>query len=188
MSRGREERVWFENVRDLFNYPKRFWPTRDMTLASQVNALVRAILYSTLVIYAYNRSDRVLLFGMALITLASLGYNGSPFPRSLASLAPTRCRKPTAQNPFMNVLVNEYGSESVDPPCDFRDVQDEARKHFNKGLFRNIEDVYEKQNSQREFIPMPNGGLPPDSKEFANFLYGNMRNCKTFASDCVVAP
>ncbi len=180
------ERVWFQNVRDLFKYPARFWPTRDMPLASQINAMVRCIAYATAIVYLYNRSDRVLFLGLFLIALVSLGYNGTSHTFTLANLAPRRCRRPTEQNPFMNVLVNEYGTPDVDPPCAIDDVKEEVNAQFNKGVFRNIEDVYDRENSQRQFMPMPNGGLPPDSRAFAEFLYGDVRNCKVFASDCVL--
>jgi hypothetical protein len=183
-----DEKVWFKRVRVLFEHPARFWPTRDMTMAAQINAMVRAIVYATLVLYAYNRSDRILFLGLALVALVTLGYNGTNFASSLRNIAPKRCRKPAEGNPFMNTLVHEYGTEDQLPPCNFEDVSQECKKHFNKGLFRNVEDVFEKENSQRQFIPMPNGGVPPDSREFANFLYGNMRSCKTFATDCVMNP
>lgn len=177
-----KERVWFQNVRDLFRYPSRFWPTRDQSPGGQVNAIVRFIVYVTLALYIYNRDDKVIYFALALVIVASLAYNGKPGGR-LSTIAPTRCKRPTKNNPFMNTLVGEYGNIN-DPPCDYEDVKEDVSKHFNHGLPRDIEDVYEKQNSQREFLSMPNGGLPPDSRQFAEFLYGGMRSCKTFPSQC----
>lgn len=176
------ERVWFQNVKELFKYPSRFWPTRDQSPGGQVNAVVRLLMYVTLVTYAYNREDKVLYFGIFLVTLASMAYNGKPGGR-LATIAPTKCRRPSRHNPFMNTLIGEYGKEHT-PPCDYEDVKEDVRKHFNHGLPRDIEDIYEKQNSQREFLSMPNGGLPPDSRQFAEFLYGGMKNCKTFPAHC----
>ena len=177
-----KERIWFQNVKELFRYPSRFWPTKDMSPGGQINALVRFIVYASFAAYAYNRDVKTFYFGLLLITLVSLAYNGKPGGR-LATLSPVKCKKPTRHNPFMNTLLNEYGKDPV-PPCDYETVKEEVREKFNTGLYRNIEDLYERENSQREFITMPNGGLPPDSREFAEFLYGNVKNCKQFPGDC----
>lgn len=181
-SKNVPERVWFQNVRDLFKHPSRFWPTRTQTPGGQVNAMVRFVLYAAIATYAYNRDSKTLYFALAIVTIISLSYDGTPGGR-MSNIAPLRCKRPTAQNPFMNHLVSEYGQEDL-PPCDYDDVKDDVRTHFNKGLPRNIEDLYEKQNSQREFLTMPNGGLPPDSREFAEFLYGGMKSCKEYPSHC----
>lgn len=185
MTMPREE-VWFLNVRDLVRYPSRFWPTRDQTPGGQINALVRLFVYVTVAVYAYNRNPKILYLGLGAITIVSASYTkaaGRDSVAALASLATRgQCRRPTRENPFMNRLLTDpvAGVE----PCEYTGVKKDVQTYFNTGLPRDIEDVYEKMNSQRQFVPMPNGGVPPDSRQFAQFLYGDMRNCKTFASEC----
>ena len=64
-------------------------------------------------------------------------------------------------------------------------AKEDMEKNFNEGLFRNVEDWPNRENSQRQFFTMPTGGNPPDTRAFAEFLYGNAKNCKADSKQCV---
>jgi hypothetical protein len=63
-------------------------------------------------------------------------------------------------------------------------VAKQIRKNFNKGLFRNLDDVYEVENSQRQFVTMPVTTSAPDTIAFAEYLFGNKKTCKEDPSLC----
>lgn len=179
------ERIWYNDVPVLVKNYSSFWPHRDQTPSEQVNSLVRLLIYITVASFAYNWQISTLIIGGAVIALVSLAGRGQDVYK-LAGLDggySTACKKPTKDNPFMNRLATELGKEQP-PPCDPNSVEPQIREYFNAGLPRNIEDIYERQNSQREFYTVVNGGSPPDTTAFAKFLYGTSKNCKTNPLHC----
>ena len=88
-------------------------------------------------------------------------------------------------NPFANFLLTDAADRPARPAaCPYDAVKDEVRRYFNAGLPRNVGDVYEKQNSQRQFYTMPNSRGIPDTAAFAQFLYGTAPGCKVDPSKC----
>lgn len=86
----------------------------------------------------------------------------------------TERTEPTAANPFMNVLMTEY----TDNPLRFvasspTDAKDSAYldTYFDTMFNRNPGDVFQKTQSQREFITMPSTTIPNDQESYMNWLY-----------------
>ena len=97
------------------------------------------------------------------------------------------CRKPTRDNPFMNNNVEDIGKYSpVACNSDDEDVKSQIRESFNDNLFKNMTDLFENKNSERQFytVPVPNG--VPDTIKFANWAYKSKRSCKTNDKDCLL--
>ena len=82
------------------------------------------------------------------------------------------CRKPTSDNPFMNPAVTEFGG---DPPAacnaEDEDIKDNIKVNFNHQLFRDVDELWERENSQRQFYTLPNTGVPNNQKEFAEWCW-----------------
>lgn len=75
------------------------------------------------------------------------------------------CLRPTPMNPFMNILVNEYvDNPNRPPPCSQAedDIKEDTEKYFNYNLYKNVEDVWDKRNSQRQFVTLPGQTIPND--------------------------
>lgn len=106
------------------------------------------------------------------------------FDKNLEYLKNT-CLQPTPANPFMNPTVNDFGVEMPPIACNVDDelIQDKMTDAFNKDLFTDVSDLFERQNSQRQFYSIPSS-LPPDTVEFANWLYSPESTCKINQSKC----
>jgi hypothetical protein len=81
---------------------------------------------------------------------------------------------PTARNPFMNVLVDEYKykpkrakAASVLDPSVKIDLDDFFRTEFA----RDPTDVFGRNQSQRQFITMPSTSIPNVQQSYQNWLY-----------------
>lgn len=81
---------------------------------------------------------------------------------------------PTARNPFMNVLLDEYkynpkraGAAAVNDPALQVTLDDFFRTEFN----RDPTDVFGRSQSQRQFITMPSTSIPNDQESYQNWLY-----------------
>jgi hypothetical protein len=98
------------------------------------------------------------------------------------------CYKSDPNNPFGNATVGALlGDEGKAPACGYDEpgVASQIRKNFNKGLFRNLDDVYEVENSQRQFYTMPVTTSAPDTIAFGEFLFGSKgTTCKEDPSKC----
>jgi hypothetical protein len=81
---------------------------------------------------------------------------------------------PTARNPFMNVLVDEYkynpqrpGAASVTDPA----VRVTLDDFFRVQWAADPTDVFGRSQSQRQFITMPSTGIPNDVDSLQKWLY-----------------
>lgn len=81
---------------------------------------------------------------------------------------------PTARNPFMNVLVDEYkynplrpGAASVTDPS----VRVTLDDFFRVQWTADPTDVFGRSQSQRQFITMPSTSIPNDVESLRNWLY-----------------
>jgi len=81
---------------------------------------------------------------------------------------------PTANNPFMNVLVSDY-KYNVDRPMagavDNPDSKQLLDDFFRTQWFSDPTDVFGKSQNQRQFITMPSTSIPNDRHSFQNWLY-----------------
>ena len=96
------------------------------------------------------------------------------------------CRYPTPDNPFMNPTINDFGIEMPPEACNADDdqIQDKITDAFNDNLFRDVSDVFERQNSQRQYYTVPNSN-PPDTISFAQWLYKPEDICKVDQTKCL---
>ena len=103
--------------------------------------------------------------------------------------------RPTARNPFSNVLVTDYnraaeklpapplGTDSVN-----KQVMTNARQlvqDANPGqpdicdkLFQSVNEQLNFEQSMRPFHSAPSTTIPNDQGAFAEFCYGGMKSCK----------
>jgi hypothetical protein len=97
------------------------------------------------------------------------------------------CRKPTAENPFMNVVFSDYlNEENIPVPCNSPDehINQEMNNYYNSSIYRSVQDVFERDNSQRNFYTAPIKITPESQTEFANWLYKRGPTCKERTSSC----
>ena len=102
------------------------------------------------------------------------------------------CVAPTKDNPFGNVLLSDYTNDpNIPPACDlFGDIDqhgtmDQVEEKFGENLYRNVDDVFGRTNSQRQFYTNPSTTIPNDQSTFARWLYGDAKSCKDNPYDCV---
>lgn len=99
------------------------------------------------------------------------------------------CRRPTSDNPFMNPSAVEFGNGDPPAACNAEDdeIKESINVNFNHQLFRDVDELWERENSQRQFYTMPNTAIPNNQKEFAEWLYKlpASANCKEEGDGCL---
>lgn len=84
-----------------------------------------------------------------------------------------KCTEPTKDNPLMNVNIGDDPNKP--PPCEYTDeIKENINEKFNYNLYRDVDDLFERHNSQRQYFTMPEN----NQKEFAEWLYKAPETCK----------
>lgn len=174
--------AWYDDPRVLANRPLEFFPARGMTPAERLNSMVRFVAYACIGIAIYRNDTQSLLVGAVVIvvisTLMGMGTRGQSkgqgmkWTRGLGERA--ECTRPTPNNPFANVLASEY-MENKPAACRVTTAtMNASQSYFDRGLIREISDVYKNRASDRQFVTMPATGDngTPDTLAFRNYLYG----------------
>lgn len=97
------------------------------------------------------------------------------------------CKRPSNDNPFMNIDLHDFDNKEYVSACNADDdeIHNESVKSFNDKLFMNLDDSFEKTNSQRQFFTTPNTRIPNNQIEFANWLYKSPTTCKEDNEKCL---
>ena len=202
----RNDPFWTENPKILMNRKRiiEFVPTSDMTWKERLNALTRLFLYAGLLLMMYLGKAWPVYLSLAGVMTTLFLFRFGPRPKIPHRNAPTghpttdspnpyvppdqpECIPPTRNNPFMNVLQNEYIDNPTRPPaCDYEEVKDEVERNWNYNLYRDVgEALWDRNNSQRQWFTMPSTTIPNDQGGFANWLYRTGPVCKTDQTACL---
>ena len=89
----------------------------------------------------------------------------------------------------MNPSIIDFGNGESPSACNADDdqIKENINVNFNEDLFRNVDDVWEKENSKRQFYTLPNTSVPNQQVEFAKWLYQipESLSCKTNGINCL---
>lgn len=202
----RNDPFWSENPKILINRTRliEFVPTSDMTWKERLNALARLSIYSALLLMMYLGKSWPLYIGLAGILITLFLFRFGPQPAPVYTDAPDehpttdspnpfipskqpKCIPPTRNNPFMNVMQNEYIDNPTRPPaCDYDQVKDDVEKQWGYNLYQDIDDaIWNRNNSQREWFTMPYTTIPNDQGGFANWCFKTGPVCKTDSTACL---
>ncbi len=97
------------------------------------------------------------------------------------------CRKPTVENPFANIVFSDYlDADKLAEPCnaDEPEISNQMQNLYNSSIYRNLSDVWERENSQRMFYTTPIQTIPNNQTDFANWLYKTGPSCKENTEYC----
>lgn len=185
MSGYQEDDFWVNNPRILIakNRLVEFVPTGDMTTNEQLNAIARFGLYLgvllTIIYRDINMIYITLVIGVLTQFISEHYYvpHGEGFNNSIE----TQFQQPTNNNPFMNVLLTDINKRPErKPAADLSHpiVKAEVEQGFNKGLYRDINNIWDRNNSQRQFYTTPSTTVPNDRDSFMKWCYNVPDGCK----------
>ena len=191
--------IWYKNPRVLVENPLLFLPNRNMTTVQALNASFKLSVYIGIILFCLQKHEKglfVLVVGALLTAFVDHIENVEKSSYNYASNV--NVMKPTTDNPFMNITLDEYSSTKArEVDSGYNDVcENEGRKTeiedaFNDKLHQNTSDIFGKYNSQRQFYTMPVTTIPNKQVEFAKWLYrekgktckeGDQSKCTTFLS------
>ncbi len=192
---------WFTNPGILYekDYLFEIFPFKRFDIVRKLNAVFRLSVYYSIIMYLIQKDFRYfsIPFVSGIITWVIWYKQNDTHSNTILQKSVnnqldnlvqlndlnTECRVPTKENPFMNPELFDYGTDSELKPksCpSYNNVgmQRRIEELFNEDLFRDVTDVFGKNNSQRQFYTVPSNQVPSDQGSFANWLYGTPPTCK----------
>jgi hypothetical protein len=185
---------WFDDFRILYDKDRliEFFPLQSHTFNEKLNAIVRCAIYISVLIYIVHKDASYFSYAAVVIVFTIFlqkSHNQSELLENTDG--GQSCTKPTLDNPFMNFTMgdrlNIVDSEVKDKPpaCDPESVKKDIEKNFENNLYRDVNDVFGKINSQRQFYTMPwTSAIPDPNGDFKNWLYKSPKTCKEDSDFC----
>jgi len=95
--------------------------------------------------------------------------------------------QPTVNNPFMNFNIFTDPTTKQASPLSYSSpsLQAEIEKNYQKELYRDVSDLYNKSHGQRQFYTTPSTTFPNDQTSFARWLYATPPTCKEEGIRCI---
>lgn len=167
---------------------------------------MRLCIYISIILFAQYRQYEYLFIGLGGGIFTYYIYNNkkpqeSPIKKTtnreefskIEGFEVGEFTEPTLDNPFMNATMKDYmnivDGKIVDrPPAqDVSEpvVKEKVDKLFNNNLYRDVDDVFGKMNSQRQFYTMPSTTIPNDRESFQKWLYDSPMTCKEDQNYCL---
>jgi hypothetical protein len=195
------EKIWYKDITGFINDKNFmiFFPSADMSLTEQLNSLMRLSIYFAIVMFLLKKDTNIFFapIFMALFSfliynvdkknklhdqalLNSIGMKEEYCSNDLCPKSRELCQKPTRHNPFMNVLISDYANNTDRPrACKIQGrVKKDIKDNFDVNLYRDIDDVFHKKASDRQFYTTPSTTIPNDASAYAEWLYGTGKTCK----------
>jgi hypothetical protein len=189
---------WANDVSIVFS-PERlheFFPNEKMTRDEKLNSIVRLSLYLSIILSIYHSDQRYFMILFVGVTFTYFLFRFAIVPKEqenssdqIIEKITNTCSRPTEDNPFMNFTMFDRITENSDklPACNVEEpeIKKEMEDYFDNNLYKDVSDVFNKRNSQRQFYTMPSTTVVNDQEGFAKWLYDSPQTCKENSEYCL---
>lgn len=184
---------WISNISILYEskYIFEILPYKTFDLNRKLNSLLRLSIYYSIIMYILTKNDRYFYIPFIVSVFTYIIYQknnkflgnndfiiSNMNQNQLSKQLDGECKIPTKNNPFMNPLI---GDKDNTEPCQSyknKGIQKMIEDNFNEELYRDPNDLFGKNNSQRQFMTIPGKTVVNDRDSFQNWLYKAPPTCK----------
>jgi hypothetical protein len=197
---------WWDNPKTLYEKKKmsQFFPSYDMTLVEKLNAMTRLSIILSIVLYLTTKN--YLYFFIMIFVIAftlfiyftqkenmELFFNSEPnstknkINEEIIKDYETKEIQPTVNNPFMNInlITSPRTQEQAPKMWNDPELKKEVEDKYQYNLYRDVGDIYNKDNGQLYFYQMPSTTIPNEQTAFAKWCYSTGYTCKENSIACV---
>ena len=185
------DKFWFEDPNIIFSQKEMydFFPAKNMTFNQQLNSYTRLAFYLSIIMFTYSGNYHYLFIIITTLIFTYLIYKNSREKQQLKNNIerfgdehyPVDYVYPSKDNPFMNPTLSDYSNnpnrKAVNQFLN-KNIRNEIDNKFNINLYKDLDDIFDKKNSQRQYYTVPVTTIPNDQKKFANWLYNTPDTCK----------
>tara|TARA_B100000767_G_scaffold177711_2_gene166088 strand:- start:1554 stop:2216 length:663 start_codon:yes stop_codon:yes gene_type:complete len=196
------EPFWYDDIWVLLDPVKikKYIPLKQYTKNEKLNSIVRLSIYISLLFVILTGNNNYIFVSIFFLILTLLinsletekiEKNNSKKVENYKNIKDDKdfkeqnikvdeiledCILPTDDNPFMNILLTDKRNRKS--ACQNKKIKKLIDNKFSKGLFKNINSIYDRENSQREFYTMPSTTIPNRQNELGEWLYKTPKTCK----------
>lgn len=159
-----------------------------MNINQKLNSIVRLCLYISLILFFYKKNINYFYIFLSSLVITYLIFKGYDYRYEIIKKSPKYLEfkknivKPTKHNPFMNVLLEDYNkplrTTILENNISNKKIKKQINQKFNHNLYSDINDVFNKNNSQRQFYTTPITTIPNNQDSFSKWLYKTGPTCK----------
>lgn len=186
--------IWYRDLNGFVQDSSiaHFIPSQDEPLTEQLNAIMRFAIYFTVFMLVIKKDPNVLFIAIIVGATTYVVHESSAREedRKHGTMEKLKlkkansgkvCVRPTKDNPFMNVSFNDVKEFPNRPPaCNptHADVREKVEDKFDHDLYRDVDDIYGRKTSSRQFYTAPVTTIPNDQTAFAEWCYKMPPTCK----------
>ena len=173
--------LWSEDPRILLESPFEFMYSERFDQNRNLNAMVRFVIYWSVIVYALTRHAAVFVVAVvALVLLRRPSLKVAPIiTDNLSADSQVHCQSPSLNNPLANPTPADYGSgEAKLPACPTEHVKENIDHALSSQpitgpvhMIAGSDDSNSKM-ARRTFYSVPSSGVPDGRENFLNSLYG----------------
>lgn len=162
-------------------------PTDFMSFDEKLNAITRMVIFICLICLLLLQDTRILLFMIIIVLIIIIIHvyyteNNIKIDKfldknNLAVIDNMICTKPSKHNPYMNpnlLDINNIAACSITN----ENIENSADNIYDDSMFHNVDDIYDRTTSKRQFYTIPSTTIPNEQNKFADWLYNNGPSCK----------
>jgi Ca2+/Na+ antiporter len=167
-------------------------PSYDMTFKEKIMILANLILFISFIATLVFRDISFILFAIIVLlllyyvylyerdkkkeTIEKLGMENINF------IDNSYCIQPSIDNPLMNPNMIDDGNDGNNniKPCNIENcgIKRKIDSYFKQRLYKDVNDIYDRNFSQRQFYTVPASTIPNDQEGFSRWLYYREKTCK----------
>jgi Ca2+/Na+ antiporter len=167
-------------------------PSYDMTFKEKIMILGNLILFISFIATLVFRDISFVLFAVIVLllmyyiylydrdkkkkTIEKLGMENINF------IDDSYCIQPSIENPLMNPNMIDDGNNSNNniKACNIENcgIKRKIDSYFKQRLYKDVNDIYDRNFSQRQFYTVPASTIPNDQEGFSHWLYYRKKTCK----------
>ena len=191
--------LWKNDISILYEkkYLLEVIPKEEYDINRKLNSIVRISIYYSLIMYLVKKDINNLLIPIivSIITIIISNKSESKKHNTIINLMngntedgnlideldkSSVCRVPTKDNPVMTPSEFNNGKDKLEPCSSYNNkgIQQVIEDNFNEDLYMDVNDIFGKNNSQRQFYTVPGKSIPNNQKSFAEWLYKTPPSCK----------
>ena len=200
--------IWINDFNQIIRQDRLmdFIPKPEMSFSEKVNSIVRLSIYSGIILGLLHNNYLYIYIPIVVMVTTYLVYmfqsdkskeDYQNLPRQLnqftenpsldrynqqqaeAEKEKANCVSTTLDNPFMNFLpADDRRRGQSCKMVDNEELSNKVKANFNNNLFKDVDDIYNRKHSERQYYTMPNNKAANDQGLFASWLYSSPMTCK----------
>jgi len=166
-------------------------PLINMSFKNKLLAIVNLVIFLSIIFTLVFRNIAFILIGIIFLIFLFYIYlynekvkidtNEHLSNNNLAFIDNEICVKPSLSNPFMNPSIIDYTNKNNNiKACPYNKdiINENVNTFFKQNVYKDINDIYERNFSERQFYTVPATTIPNDRKSYENWLYYRETTCK----------